>query len=46
MFAARIAELADVNIADLDAALATAKRQRDEADVEIAAVTAVVDAVN
>ncbi|MFT5434805.1 MAG: hypothetical protein ACI9OJ_005519, partial [Myxococcota bacterium] len=44
MFAARIEELADANIADLDTALATAKRKRDEADVDIAAITAVVDA--
>jgi hypothetical protein len=44
MFAARIEELADANIADLDAALAAAQRKRDEADVDIAAITAVVDA--
>ena len=43
MFAARIDELADANIADLDVVLAAAKRKRDEADLEIAAVTAVVD---
>jgi hypothetical protein len=43
MFLARIDELADVDIADLDTVLAAAKRKRDEADVEIAAVTAVVD---
>ena len=43
MFAARIVELADADIADLDAVLAAAKRKRDEADLEIAAVTAVVD---
>lgn len=43
MFAARIDELADANIADLDTVLAAAKRKRDEADLEIAAVTAVVD---
>jgi hypothetical protein len=43
MFAARIDELADANIADLDAVLAAAKRKRDEADQEIAAVAAVVD---
>ncbi len=43
MFAARIDELADADIADLDTVLAAAKRKRDEADLEIAAVTAVVD---
>jgi hypothetical protein len=43
MFAARIEELADADIADLDAVLAAAKRKRDEADQEIAAVAAVVD---
>ena len=43
MFAARIDELADANIADLDAVLAAAKRKRDEADLEIAAVAALVD---
>ena len=43
MFAARIDELADANIVDLDTALAAAKRKRDEADLEIAAITAVVD---
>jgi hypothetical protein len=43
MFVARIDELADADIADLDAVLAAAKRKRDEADLEIAAVTAVVD---
>ncbi|MDA3031328.1 MAG: hypothetical protein O3B90_03265 [Actinomycetota bacterium] len=41
MFAARIEELADANIADLDTALAAAKRKSDEADLEIAAITAV-----
>ncbi|MFT5434462.1 MAG: hypothetical protein ACI9OJ_005175, partial [Myxococcota bacterium] len=43
MFVARIEELADADIADLDAVLAAAKRKRDEADLEIAAVAAVVD---
>ena len=43
MFAARIDELADANIDELDTALAAAKRKRDEADVDIAAITAVVD---
>ena len=43
MFGARIDELADADIADLDVVLAAAKRKRDEADLEIAAVTAVVD---
>jgi hypothetical protein len=43
MFAVRIEELADANIADLDAVLAAAKRKRDEADLEIATVAAVVD---
>ena len=44
MFAVRIEELADANIDVLDTALAAAKRKRDEADVDIAAITAVVDA--
>ncbi|MFT6812940.1 MAG: hypothetical protein ACJASK_001564, partial [Ilumatobacter sp.] len=44
MFAARIEELANANIDVLDTALAAAKRKRDEADVDIAAITAVVDA--
>jgi hypothetical protein len=35
--------LADADIAVLDVVLAAAKRKRDEADLEIAAVTAVVD---
>jgi hypothetical protein len=43
MFAARIDGLAFADIADLDTALGAAKRKRDEADLEIAAVTAVVD---
>ncbi|MFT7395118.1 MAG: hypothetical protein ACI83Y_002801, partial [Candidatus Azotimanducaceae bacterium] len=33
MFAARIDELADANIADLDVVLTAAKRKRDEADL-------------
>ena len=43
MFVARIDELADADIAVLDVVLAAAKRKRDEADLEIAAVAAVVD---
>jgi hypothetical protein len=43
MFVARIDELADAGIAVLDVVLAAAKRKRDEADLEIAAVAAVVD---
>lgn len=43
MFEARIDDLADATIVDLDVALAAAKRQRDEAELEIAAITAVVD---
>jgi hypothetical protein len=44
MFAARIEKLADADIDVLDTALGAAKRKRDEADVDIAAITAVVDA--
>jgi len=43
MFAALIDDLARASTADLDAALADAKRSRDEADMRIAAITAVVD---
>jgi hypothetical protein len=43
MFEARIDDLADATIVDLDAALAVAKRLRDEAELEIAAITSVVD---
>lgn len=43
MFVALVDELMGQPIAVLDAALADAKRKRDEADLEIAAITAVVD---
>ncbi|NND76442.1 MAG: hypothetical protein HKN44_15700, partial [Ilumatobacter sp.] len=44
MFATLIDELTGLPAAVLDDALAAAKAKRDEADMEIAAITAVVDA--
>ncbi|NND73757.1 MAG: hypothetical protein HKN44_02020, partial [Ilumatobacter sp.] len=44
MFAALIDESTGLPVTALDDRLAAAKRKRDEADMEIAAITAVVDA--
>ncbi|NND76435.1 MAG: DUF222 domain-containing protein, partial [Ilumatobacter sp.] len=43
MFAAIVDELTGLPATDLDDRLAAAKRRRDDADMEIAAITAVVD---